>query len=91
MWGGILKKVVLLGWLIDRFLSDIALKALRPMAAAVSKAGEAMLVSVSKAMALPASKEVAEVAILKAVVATVVTEMTTATTMAICWEKSSGM
>jgi hypothetical protein len=40
MWGGILKKVALLGWLIERICSDIALKTLHPMAAAVSKARE---------------------------------------------------
>jgi hypothetical protein len=40
MWRGILKKVALLGWLIERIRSDVALKTRRSMAAAVSKTTE---------------------------------------------------
>jgi hypothetical protein len=95
MWGGNLRKVALLGWLIEGVHSDVALKTLYLVAAAASRAAgvsEATVVwtvmavswgmAMTKAMAVSKAKAMEE---LKAAAATSAMAMATA----ICKGKSA--
>jgi hypothetical protein len=92
MWGGILRKVALLGWLIEGVHSDVALKT-RYLAAAASKAAEVSeatvvlkAMTVSRGMVMSKAKAVSKATVeLKAAAAT--SEMATA--VAICKGKSA--